>query len=437
MAITINGKVYRNLEDQVQYLTEQFQTGKLIEELGIHVLGIYTTIEDIPSEDYQYGDAYLIGTQVPYNLYVYTDLQEKGDEFIDVGVFPAIGEKGDKGDKGDTGEKGERGPKGDTGPRGYTGAKGDTGATGSQGPQGLTGAKGDKGDIGPAFNIVATLETTSQLPTPTIEMQDEGKCYLIPVDGVNHVYCIQGDTATNVKWIDLGTSGIQGPKGNDGKDGVGLNSYMGFNEGTYNSTSGSVTSTGIQYQQQSNVMYLDETVQTVQVNNQHKLPIVADSPTSITYNSDDKVFHITTDLSAKADKTELETLETNIQDNLNNNYFTKTEVNNNFVNKEKRYIVRSESNTINIDCSNFINYSMSFLTTCVWSADTASISYNGNVLFEFPLATVINMAVYKDSANMTVYYNGNKYEITIVDNNYILVLTRNRGGTVSVNVVTP
>lgn len=382
MAITINGKVYRNLEDQVQYLTEQFQAGKLVEELGIHVLGVYTTIEDIPSEDYRYGDAYLIGTTVPYNLYVYTDLQEKGDKFIDVGVFPAVGEKGDKGDKGDTGEKGERGPKGDTGPRGYTGEKGDTGAVGSQGPQGLTGAKGDKGDVGPAFNIVATLETTSQLPTPTIEMQDEGKCYLIPVDGVNHVYCIQGDTAANVKWIDFGTSGIQGPKGDDGKDGVGLDSYIGFNEGTYNSTSGSVTNTGIQYQQQSNIMYLDETVQTVQVNNQHKLPIVADNPTSITYNSDDKVFHITTDLSAKADKTELETLQSNIQDNLNNNYFTKTEVNNTYLAKAK--------------------------------VDIAQVNINTTYTFELPngylpIVYIVNIG------NGTLAYNGTRIEI--VDHN--------------------
>ena len=321
MAIVINGKVYRNLEDQVQYLTEQYQAGKLIEELGIHVLGVYANIEKVPSADYQYGDAYLIGTETPYNLYVYTEIQEAGDKFIDVGIFPAVGEKGAKGDKGDTGEKGERGPKGDTGPRGYSGDKGETGATGSQGPQGLTGAKGDKGDVGPAFNIVATLESTSQLPTPTIEMQDEGKCYLIPVDGVNHVYVIQGDTAANVKWIDLGTSGIQGAKGDDGKDGVGLDSYLGFNEGTYNSTSGSVTNTGIQYQQQANITYLDETVQTVQVNNQHKIPIVADSPTSISYSTTDNTFHITTDISSKADKTDL------------NNYYTKTEINNSYVAK--------------------------------------------------------------------------------------------------------
>ena len=141
MAIVINGKVYRNLEDQVQYLTEQYQAGKLIEELGIHVLGVYANIEKVPSADYQYGDAYLIGTETPYNLYVYTEIQEADDKFIDVGIFPAVGEKGAKGDKGDTGEKGERGPKGDTGPRGYSGDKGETGATGSQGPQGLTGAK--------------------------------------------------------------------------------------------------------------------------------------------------------------------------------------------------------------------------------------------------------------------------------------------------------
>ena len=37
--IEINGKTFRNLEDQVAYLSEALQAGKLIDELGIKVLG--------------------------------------------------------------------------------------------------------------------------------------------------------------------------------------------------------------------------------------------------------------------------------------------------------------------------------------------------------------------------------------------------------------
>ena len=36
-----NGKEFRNLEDQVGYLTNQWQAGKLIDELGIRVLGVF------------------------------------------------------------------------------------------------------------------------------------------------------------------------------------------------------------------------------------------------------------------------------------------------------------------------------------------------------------------------------------------------------------
>ena len=63
--IEINGKTFRNLEDQVAYLSEALQAGKLIDELGIKVLGVYSTIEQaktaIPGP-YDYGDAFSIGT---------------------------------------------------------------------------------------------------------------------------------------------------------------------------------------------------------------------------------------------------------------------------------------------------------------------------------------------------------------------------------------
>ena len=44
--ITINGKQYRNLEEQVEYLSAAFDSGKLIDELGIspeHILAITFT----------------------------------------------------------------------------------------------------------------------------------------------------------------------------------------------------------------------------------------------------------------------------------------------------------------------------------------------------------------------------------------------------------
>ena len=70
-----NGKEFRNLEDQVRYLTAAFNSGKLIDELGIKVLGVFPTLDiakDAVRPPYEYGDAFEIGTQKPYNLYIYT-----------------------------------------------------------------------------------------------------------------------------------------------------------------------------------------------------------------------------------------------------------------------------------------------------------------------------------------------------------------------------
>ena len=94
-----------NLEDQVAYLTDALQTGKLIDELGIKVLGVYpdiqTAIGAVPGP-YYFGDAFEVGNKKPYNLYIYTrkDGSEQIGEWIDFGPFPAPGPKGDKGDAG-------------------------------------------------------------------------------------------------------------------------------------------------------------------------------------------------------------------------------------------------------------------------------------------------------------------------------------------------
>lgn len=183
--LKFGNKEWRNLEEQVQFLTEALRTGKLIDELGIKVLGIYPNLQiattTVPGP-YYFGDAFEIGIKKPFNLYIYTriDGSESIGDFVDFGPFPAPGPKGDKGDKGDPGtpgRDGERGPMGLPGPQGIQGLKGDKGDTGAVGPK---GAKGDKGDIGPAFNVQATLASSDQLPTPTKALKDIGAAYLIP-----------------------------------------------------------------------------------------------------------------------------------------------------------------------------------------------------------------------------------------------------------------
>ena len=244
------------LEDQVAYLTDAVQTGKLIDELGIKVLGVYpdilTAVAAVPGP-YYFGDAFEVGTSKPYQLYIYTrkDGSEKIGEWIDFGPFPAPGPKGDKGykgDKGDNGRDGERGPIGLPGPQGIQGLKGYKGATGPIGPQ---GPKGDKGDVGPSMNIQATLSSSDQLPTPTKALKDIGAAYLIPHTVVgqethDHVWVIQGTSESSYMWVDIGPSGVQGPQGPAGQDGQGWNTLTDVNLTLGNTTVQYDTTNGIQ-----------------------------------------------------------------------------------------------------------------------------------------------------------------------------------------------
>lgn len=253
--LKFGNKEFRSLEEQVQFLTEALRTGKLIDELGIKVLGVYpnlqTAITAVPGP-YYYGDAFEVGTTKPYQLYIYTRINgsEKMGEWIDFGPFPAPGPKGDKGDKGDAGtpgRDGERGLQGLPGPQGIQGLKGDVGATGPIGP---IGPKGDKGDVGPSMNIQATLASADQLPTPTIALKEIGAAYLIPhttgSETHKHIWVIQGTTEANLQWTDLGISGEQGPAGAPGQDGLGWNTLTDVNLTLGNTTVQYDTTEGIQ-----------------------------------------------------------------------------------------------------------------------------------------------------------------------------------------------
>lgn len=92
--LKFGNKEFRNLEEQVGYLTAAFNSGKLIDELGIKVLGVFpdlATAKATIGPPYEYGDAFEIGGTKPYNLYIYTrDIED----FFDFGPFPAPGPQG-------------------------------------------------------------------------------------------------------------------------------------------------------------------------------------------------------------------------------------------------------------------------------------------------------------------------------------------------------
>ena len=239
--------IERNKQD-IQAFKDANQT---IAEFGITVVGILSSADQLPASGDNFGDAYLIGTETPYDMRVWTrNIPEQRAMWVDLGAFPLQGPQGPKGDKGSqiysgnglptiTGQEGDiyintatgilyqyegtewkekfsiKGPMGPRGLQGLQGIQGPKGETGRMGPIGPQGIQGPKGDYGPSFNIQGTLSSTANLPTPTADMKSKGYCYIIPdAQGIKHVWVIQG--TDTLQWTDLGPSGIQGPKGDTG-----------------------------------------------------------------------------------------------------------------------------------------------------------------------------------------------------------------------------
>lgn len=229
--ITIDGKEYRNLEEQVRknqadilYLLEEEGT---LNQFGIKVVGQVDTAASLPDPTTytgEYGDAYAVGTASPYVLYIWTRANgtHPNAYWFNIGAFPLAGPKGDKGDKGEQGPQGPQGAPGKDGAKGADGAPGAQGSIGPRGPQGeqgIQGLQGPKGDPGDPFVIIGTLANTSLLPDPTTVGRNTA--YLIPdaaEPGTYDMYVITGDTT--LAWENAGhVQSVQGPKGDPGTQG--------------------------------------------------------------------------------------------------------------------------------------------------------------------------------------------------------------------------
>ena len=224
MAITIDGKVYRNLQEQVA--KNQSDIKFILEEEGVlnqfgvkvvNKLNSSTELPDPTTYTGEYGDAVLVGTAEPYDMYIFTRPfgAETANQWFNIGQFPLPGPQGIQGPKGDKGDKGDRGEKGEVGPVGPQGQAGQS-IVGPQGPQGVQGPQGPQGPAGESFRIVGTLNDVSLLPTPTEETRSSA--YLVDINGVNHLYVIVGEQ--DLTWFDAGPlEGIPGEPGATGPQG--------------------------------------------------------------------------------------------------------------------------------------------------------------------------------------------------------------------------
>lgn len=264
----------RNLQEQVEknkadieYIIEQ--EGAL-NQFGLKVVGQVDTIGDMPTVQaykasnpkWEYGDAFMVGVSTAEATVVDVDkavllvltranTKYPTDFWMNLGEFPKPGPIGPEGKQGEQGIQGVKGLDVASGSgvptrqavqgttyinattgdvykygngweligniRGAQGPIGPQGQTGARGPIGQTGATGPQGERGIGVNILGTLTSTSQLPDPTSVAKDSA--YIIPVDGINHLYVIEG--TDNLVWTDFGTAGI-GEKGDKGDAGIGI-----------------------------------------------------------------------------------------------------------------------------------------------------------------------------------------------------------------------
>lgn len=268
----VNKNEYRNLQEQVldnqNKIRAHWEVDRVIAEFGLRVIGRVDTEADIteqpvPESGYQYGDAYAVGTEPPYDYSVYTRpfAGETEGHWFNIGKLSLQGPQGPKGDQGpqgipgtntrwyridsftdlDTNEELVNAPKGtfalitgysnaDTGEllplsgtvyykysdtpgywesagdiRGPQGYRGERGPQGPQGLQGIQGNKGDTGERGLGLVILGNdLASVNSLPSPTTVRRDGA--YLVNINNEKHLYAITGlgTAASPLIWEDLG-----------------------------------------------------------------------------------------------------------------------------------------------------------------------------------------------------------------------------------------
>ena len=365
-----DGKLYLNLEKQVQKNKEDIEyiinEEGALNQFGLRVVGQVDTISDMPTiqaykqsnPNWEYGDAFMVGASTAEATVVDVDNATllvltrantvyPNDFWMNLGKFPKPGPVGPQGPQGEQGIQGEHGldvtsgaglpttqpPQGTTYINATTGdvyrrynniwqlignIKGATGSIGPAGPQGKTGPIGPKGDTGPqgprgiGVNILGTLTSTSQLPNPTTVGKDSA--YIIPADGVNHLWVIEG--TDNLVWTDFGTAGL-GEKGDKGDAGVGINTMTDLDLTYGNTTVNYDTVNGININGQARFTYDGGTTKDVPMD--IDVPVVAGEGITIDKVNGQEKVEVKLDTAFTDDKYVAKTTQTNVVYGTGNN----------------------------------------------------------------------------------------------------------------------
>ena len=114
-----NNVEYRNLEEQVLFNSNRIDSiieGNIVlGELGIKVVGQEQSPFDLPDPATyggEYGDAYLIGANPPFDYWIFTRpfQGQATPQWFHLGQFPVAGPQGPTGNVGATGPEGPAGP---------------------------------------------------------------------------------------------------------------------------------------------------------------------------------------------------------------------------------------------------------------------------------------------------------------------------------------
>ncbi len=239
--LNFGNKDFRNLQEQVYKNMSDIQDieqgATVLADFGIKVVGQVDDVEDLPDPaeyEGEYGDAYLVGTEKPYNYYIFTRAFEGQDEpsWFDLGEFPVPGPQGETGATGSTGatpvitgaatvstlDPGQAATvsvtKSGTNenptltfafaiPQGAQGIQGPQGPQGPQGQRGPQGEQGEKGEQGGLIDIVGIVEDADDLPAPST-LQKLDAAYLVGSSPNYELYVQVGETPSTALWTNLG-----------------------------------------------------------------------------------------------------------------------------------------------------------------------------------------------------------------------------------------
>lgn len=248
----MNTNEYRNLQEQVlknkEDILKHFQRDEILADFGIRIIGQVATPEELPETAAEYGDAYAVGTQSPFNYYIWT----RANNISPVDYWFEFGEIAIVGPQGPAGQSiiGPQGPKGES-TKWYFGEPnrvlvnaniGDfcitsqgniyekveqsswvywttiIGATGKQGERGapftfadftqaqleqLRGPKGDTGDVGGFINIAGIQSSEYNLPDPEL-IGNLTVAYLVGTTAPYDLYIQVGSTSRDAEWFNAG-----------------------------------------------------------------------------------------------------------------------------------------------------------------------------------------------------------------------------------------